>query len=93
MQQISARLFGYHRETNVLSQEESTLRGQIPMKSMTQGIPFEVVGKRETRRYLLDKPVREQSRWEVGDILYWSFRPVDRAGRFVSGVEIRIYND
>ena len=93
MLQISINHFGYNRETGNLSEEASTLSSVVDVNLLLSGNHFEIVGKRETRRYCLEKAVREESRFEVGDILYWSFRPVDRLGRFIPGVSLLVFND
>lgn len=93
MQKISIHHLGYNRETGNLSEEASTLSTVVDINQMLSGAHFEIVGARETRRYGLEKAVREESRYEVGDILYWNFRPVDRLGRFIPGISLLVFND
>lgn len=93
MQQISIHAFGFNKVTQVLSEEASTLSNRLDMNPLLRYEAFEVVGKRETRRYCLFEVEREQARNEPGDILVWKFRQVDRFGRALGGPQIHIFND
>lgn len=93
MQQISIHAFGFNKETQVLSEEASTLSNRLNMDSLLRYEAFEVVGNRETRRYCLFDIEREPAQNEWGDILVWKFRQVDRFGRALGGPQIHIFND
>ncbi len=93
MQQIPVRAFHWNKETQVLSAEESDLRHLINMGPLLNYETFEVVGERETRKYCFYELMREESRFETGDIQGWKFRPVDGFGRGIEGPRIIIFND
>lgn len=93
MQQISIMAFTFDKTTQTLSEEASSLTGQLDISRLLRYESFEVVGKRETKRYCLFDVKREQARNEVGDILAWMFRPVDGFGRGLPGPRLMIIND
>lgn len=93
MQQISVAVFTYDKVTQTLSEEASSLTNQLNMARLLRYESFEVVGKRETKRYCLYDVRREQARGEVGDIQAWLFRPIDGFGRAAPGPRLEIVND
>jgi len=93
MKQISIHNFTYNKDSQTLVAEESDLRGKFDMAAALRYESFEIVGKRETRRYCFYDIQREGARNEAGDIQAWLFRPVDRLGRGVDGPRLKILND
>lgn len=93
MQQISVMVFGFDKTTQILSEEASSLTGQLDLSRLLRYETFEIVGKRETKRYCLYDVQRERAHNEVGDIQAWLFRPVDGYGRAAPGPRLTIFND
>ena len=93
MKQISIHQFTFTKETQTLSAFESDLRGVIDFAALLNFEAFEIVGKRETRRYCFVEVEREQTRFEAGDITAWKFRPVDGYGRGIDGPRLIVFND
>lgn len=93
MQQISVMVFTFDKVTQTLSEEASSLTNQLDLSRLLRYESFEVVGKKETKRYCLYDVKREQARGEQGDILAWLFRPVDGFGRAAPGPRLEIVND
>jgi hypothetical protein len=93
-QWLDYRTFHWDPENQVLSEDASSLTTQI---NLTDLIRFQhhldIIGARQTRRYQLDREVRETATNEVGDILSWEFRCVDAFGRFIPGPKLIIFND
>jgi len=93
MQQIAITQFSFNKTTQVLCAMISDIQHLIQTGRLLAYEPFEIVGKRETRRYCLHTVEREQARNEIGDIQAWIFRPVDRFGRSLPGPQLTLFND
>lgn len=94
MQTIGVEAFSYNRQAQILMVEESDLRGKLDLKPLISGYEhFQVVGHHETKRFMFWNIQREIARDEVGDIIAWEFRPVDRFGRGVDGPKLIVLND
>lgn len=93
MQRISVQTFSYDKVTQTLSEEASSLTGQLDLNALLRYETFEIVGVRETKRYCFYDVKREAARNEVGDIQAWLFRPVDNFGRAAAGPRLTIIND
>jgi hypothetical protein len=85
--------FTWNKATQVLSSEASCLSVKIDINRLLRYETFEVVGKRETRKFCLFDVIREEAHHEPGDIEAWMFRQVDNFGRALGGPQIMIFND
>jgi len=93
MQQIAVQVFSFNKHANTLSEDASSLTGQFNILSAINCHPFEVVGYRETKRYILTYVKRERTRNEHGDIQAWEFSPINGHGRKADGPTLIIWND
>jgi len=93
MQQISIHDLSFNKETQTLSVDESDIRHKINLTALLNYEAFEIVGKREIRRYCFVEVEREQLSFELGDITAWKFRPVAKYGRGMDGPRFIVFND
>lgn len=93
MQEISVREFTYDKQAYLMTADASDLHGKLDLDPLLSYEPFRIIGEREAKRYQFNGAVRERSRFESGDILYWVFFPTDRSGRRADGPELHIMND
>jgi hypothetical protein len=93
MQRISVETFSYNKVAQVLSEDASSLTGQLDLKALLNYETFQVVGRREIKLYQFVQVKRDGARHEIGDIVCWEFRPVDGFNRGVPGPKLVIFND
>lgn len=78
----------WHKDSNVLTADMSEVRDFGFGMLIGSYDEFEIQGRHETRRYVSAGCVREPAVNEIGDVQYWTFRPVSG-----QGPNLHIFND
>lgn len=93
MKKLDIHRLTWDKEANILSVCESDIKDfGITMLNGSMDT-FEIQGAREARRYMSAGCVRENARHEIGDVLYWIYRPVSGHGIYQPGPVLHVFND